>query len=153
MMNTRLPSVRPGSGGSPGRSRGQATVEMALILPMLLLCCMGVLDFGRGLNAWVVMQNAAREGAFFYAKNPTTTCANVQQVVLAEAAPLLTGAQVSEVQVQTSNLSHTYIEDTAQVTVTYNFQFLTPIITNNASLKLVAAAAAPVGPGMPGSCS
>lgn len=43
--------------------RAQATVEFALVLPILLLILMGIFDFGRGLFAFTVVANSAREGA------------------------------------------------------------------------------------------
>src|SRR5262245_17302172 len=47
-----------------GRSqRGAALLEMALTLPLLLLVCVGILEFGRAYQTWQVLTNAAREGA------------------------------------------------------------------------------------------
>jgi Flp pilus assembly protein TadG len=43
--------------------RGQAMVEMALLLPLLLLMVMGAIDFGRAFFAYTSAANAAREGA------------------------------------------------------------------------------------------
>jgi len=43
--------------------RGAAAVEMALVLPVLLLVVFGIIDFGRVLNAQVKVTEAAREGA------------------------------------------------------------------------------------------
>ncbi len=45
------------------RSRGQALVEFALILPVFLLILSGILDFGFMLNARMTVISAAREGA------------------------------------------------------------------------------------------
>lgn len=42
---------------------GQALVEMALVLPVLLLLLMGIIEFGRIFNASLVVTQAAREGA------------------------------------------------------------------------------------------
>lgn len=52
---------------SSARSRdslphGQALVEFALILPVLVLILMGVFDLGRGVFAFNEISNAAREG-------------------------------------------------------------------------------------------
>lgn len=131
-----------------GDSRGQAVVELALILPVLLLFCMGMLDFGRGLNAWGVMQNAAREGAFFAAKNAgdPSLAADVKTVVLTEASPLLTTASVGDIQISgPSSVDGTLVEKTESVTVTYNFQLLTPFFSGQ-SILFTAVAAAPEGP-------
>jgi len=43
--------------------RGQALVEFALILPLLLIVLFIIVDFGVGLTRWVAITNAAREGA------------------------------------------------------------------------------------------
>jgi Flp pilus assembly protein TadG len=42
---------------------GQAMVEFALVLPILLMVLLGIVDFGRAWNARQVITNAAREGA------------------------------------------------------------------------------------------
>jgi Flp pilus assembly protein TadG len=52
---------------NPKRSRegerGQALVEFALILPVILLVMVGMLEFARAWNLHQVMTDAAREGA------------------------------------------------------------------------------------------
>ncbi|KAF1082846.1 MAG: hypothetical protein GQF41_0613 [Candidatus Rifleibacterium amylolyticum] len=36
----------------PRKKRGQATVEMALVLPLFLFALIGIFDFGRAMHAW-----------------------------------------------------------------------------------------------------
>ena len=55
-------SVRRGA-GDPRDRRGQALVELALILPMLLLLLMGIVDLARAWNIYEVITDAGREGA------------------------------------------------------------------------------------------
>lgn len=43
--------------------RGQALVEMALVLPLLLLLLFGIIEFGRVGHAYLTLNYAAREGA------------------------------------------------------------------------------------------
>lgn len=43
--------------------RGQALVEFAVVLPVLVLLLLGLMEFGRILHALLTVQNAAREGA------------------------------------------------------------------------------------------
>ncbi len=43
--------------------RGQALIETALTLPLLLLVSVGIFEFGRAYQTWQVVTNAAREGA------------------------------------------------------------------------------------------
>jgi hypothetical protein len=51
-------------------SRGQALVEMAIILPVLLLLLLMAIDLGRVFFGWVGLQNAARIGANYAAIHP-----------------------------------------------------------------------------------
>jgi Flp pilus assembly protein TadG len=46
-----------------GSQRGDAIVELALLVPLLMLMLFGVLELGRVVDAWIVVNNAAREGA------------------------------------------------------------------------------------------
>ena len=45
------------------RDRGQALVEFALALPILILLLVGIFDLGRAVYAFNTINNAAREGA------------------------------------------------------------------------------------------
>ena len=49
--------------GGSGADRGAAAAEFALLLPLLLMIVLGIVDFGRMLNAQVSLTQAAREGA------------------------------------------------------------------------------------------
>jgi Flp pilus assembly protein TadG len=44
-------------------SRGAQLVEMAIVMPVLLLIIAGIFDFGMLFRSWEVVTNAAREGA------------------------------------------------------------------------------------------
>lgn len=46
-----------------GGSRGQAMVETALVLPIIILLLMAIIDFGLLFNNFIVLSNASREGA------------------------------------------------------------------------------------------
>ncbi|MCL6638087.1 MAG: pilus assembly protein [Firmicutes bacterium] len=43
--------------------RGQALVELALVLPLLILLAMGTMEFGRIFHSYLLITNASREGA------------------------------------------------------------------------------------------
>ena len=43
--------------------RGQALVEAAMIMPLVLLLMVGIFEVGRAYQTWQVLTNAAREGA------------------------------------------------------------------------------------------
>ncbi|MFF0343854.1 TadE/TadG family type IV pilus assembly protein [Kribbella sp. NPDC004875] len=59
-VRRRLPSSVHGGSSA---DRGATAVEFALLLPLLLLVVMGIVDFGRMLNAQESLTQAAREGA------------------------------------------------------------------------------------------
>lgn len=48
---------------SKKKERGAVAVEMAIVLPVLLLLVIGIMEFGRALNVQVSLTQAAREGA------------------------------------------------------------------------------------------
>ncbi|MBI4279891.1 MAG: pilus assembly protein [Armatimonadetes bacterium] len=43
--------------------RGQATVELVLLTPLLLTLMFLIFEFGRVFGSWLIVTNAAREGA------------------------------------------------------------------------------------------
>lgn len=47
----------------PRENRGQALLEFALVLPILLLLVLGIVEFGRAWNLAQLMSDTAREGA------------------------------------------------------------------------------------------
>lgn len=54
------------------RSRGQSLVELALLLPVMMLLFAGALDLGRIFYSQITIENAAKEGALEAARNPTS---------------------------------------------------------------------------------
>jgi uncharacterized protein (UPF0333 family) len=45
------------------QQKGQALVEMAFVLPIMLLVLMGIFEFGSIFNTYLILTNASREGA------------------------------------------------------------------------------------------
>ena len=43
--------------------KGQTLIEFAITLPVLLVLIFGIIEFGRIFQAWISIQNAAREAA------------------------------------------------------------------------------------------
>jgi Flp pilus assembly protein TadG len=65
---------------------GVALVELALILPLLMLILLGVLDFGKAFNYWIDETHLANEAARFAVvdKNPGTS-GSLQNYILSQA--------------------------------------------------------------------
>jgi Flp pilus assembly protein TadG len=115
---------------------GQGLVELALLLPMLLVIAMGVIDLGRVYFAHVAITNAAREAAFYVSLEPDASDASVQAVVDAEIGGQLDGvARVIEVSDDRA--------PGAQLTVTlqHDFQAITASILGQRTFPVRATAA------------
>ena len=50
--------------------RGQSLIEMTILVPLLLFMVIGVIDMGRAYNNFIIITNAAREGARFGSRFP-----------------------------------------------------------------------------------
>jgi hypothetical protein len=53
--------------------RGSATIELAILLPLLLTIALICVDFGRFVHGYIAVTNAAREGAYYGSLHPVTT--------------------------------------------------------------------------------
>ena len=79
--------------GARHRDRGSATLELAIVLPVLISVVFGIIDFARMFNAEIQVSQAAREGVRLASLTTTTnapayTVADVTgRVQLAAPAP------------------------------------------------------------------
>ncbi len=103
--------------------RGQAMVELAIVLPILLLLIMGIIDFGRIYHGYLAVTTAAREAARQAAIGATD--AEIEETALTAAAPL--SATALTVQVSPGQSSR-YPGTTITVEVHYRLPVLTPIV-------------------------
>ena len=71
----------------PGANQGQALIEFALTLPLLLLLIVNVVNFGGFFYAWITIANAARAGADYAVLGGAS----------AGATPTPTGAEIAAV--------------------------------------------------------
>lgn len=72
--------------------RGATIVEFALVAPVLILVLVACLDFARGVNAYVTVANASREGARFATVHPTAALAEIKAAVTTRMSPLDTSS-------------------------------------------------------------
>lgn len=80
--------------GARKNERGAVAVEMAIVLPLLLLLVIGIMEFGRVLNVQISLTHAAREGARHAAIHYDDPMLDVTATALA-ASPSLSGLAVT----------------------------------------------------------
>ena len=64
-----MPAGEIGRKGS-GTEKGQSLVELAISFPIMLLLLLGTIDFGMALYSFIVVRDAAQEGALYGSFNP-----------------------------------------------------------------------------------
>lgn len=105
--------------------RGQALVEFALILPILLILIMGIVQFGLVLNAYITIENASREGARRGIVGSSDT--EIKNLIIA-TSPNLEERNIT-VNI-TPNVGSRKSGDTLKVEIVYNYNLSVPIISN-----------------------
>jgi Flp pilus assembly protein TadG len=103
----------------PGE-RGQSIVEMAFALPILVLLLVVVVDAARAFDAYIVLTNAAREGARFATIEPSPSVNQIEQMVVVD----VTGSGTNVTAMADFSTSDVDVElgaSAVTVTVTYDF--------------------------------
>jgi Flp pilus assembly protein TadG len=108
---------------------GAAMLEAAITLPIILLICVGIFEFGRAYQTWQVLTNAAREGARAAVISGTTDTDVTTRVRNYMQAGSLTNYGTATVTI-THNVALTGTDTGSQVQIDYPFQFmvLQPVI-------------------------
>jgi Flp pilus assembly protein TadG len=102
--------------------RGAEAVEFALIAPILILVLVGIVEFGRAYHVQSMLSAAARDGVRVMALEDDTDAA--RDVTVASASPVaVEGANITVSPTSCQDASTGTIP-TAQVVVTYKFEFL-----------------------------
>lgn len=115
---------RPDDRARPGgatRRRGAAMAELAILLPVLCLILVMTIDYSRVFFTLSILSDCARDGALYFANNPSAPAASIQAAALADADDLKNPAPtVSQSGPTTDSNGYT----TVQVTVSYTFKTL-----------------------------
>jgi Flp pilus assembly protein TadG len=110
------------------RDRGAVAVEMALLLPFLILLLLGIMEFGRAFNAQVTLTNAAREGV--RVMSISKDIGGAQSATVAAAAtlrPPLVNSNIAISAPGATTATPCPAGSTATVTITYSLNTLTGI--------------------------
>lgn len=129
--------AQPSRRRSARSTSGQELVELALLLPLLLLIVFGVLDLGRLFHAYITITNSAREGARYGSFDPSDV-AGIQGAARAEAAG--SGIVVTNAMVGVSCPSGCGSGLPVRVTIDYPFDLVTGIFFAGVTLNLNGAA-------------
>ncbi|MDA8218683.1 MAG: pilus assembly protein [Dehalococcoidales bacterium] len=117
-------------GGIQAKQRGQSVVELALLLPILVMLLLGALDLGRAFHYYTAVANATRAGgAYAIEARKLDVDTDAERIAIVEQAVAneieAQGITVTSVSV---NPPDVIVEgDNATVTVTYDFYFLNPL--------------------------
>ena len=113
--------------GRARQERGAAAVELAVVLPLLILVILGLIDFGRLFFAQIGLASASREGARAASVGmPTASVTSIAQASAPKAAQLA-GLDTSVLGVAVTPCSPSVTGENATVTVTATFRWITPI--------------------------
>jgi len=109
--------------------RGAALLEAAITVPIILLICVGIFEFGRAYQTWQVLTNAAREGArMAVIEGPTDADVRnrVRDYVTGGGLSTLSDSNI----LLDRNVSLTGTATGSRVTVNYPFSFmvLNPVV-------------------------
>lgn len=107
--------------------RGQTLVELALVLPVIILILFGILEFGRIFHSYIVITNAAREGARLGAVGKPD-----DEIIMRirEAAPLYEAPTRLKVTRLEPNQSGRTPGLPLTVEVTYDVELVTPLFSS-----------------------
>lgn len=121
----------------PRNQKGQALVEMAILLPLLLLIVFGITEFGWALYIKNSLTNAAREGArraSVSLEDPTTDPARAElRRLVGEACPF--SVDTTAITIESTTTPPQHGASTITVTVPYEFTSVYNLIDLNFTLK------------------
>ncbi len=106
---------------------GQSLVEFSMILPLFLVLLFGLVDFGRAFFTWLLVTNAAREGARVAAvqSDATTIDARIYDS-FCDPHPSDCSLDPTKLTIAKTNVQGSRGSAVA-VDLTYDFEFVTPL--------------------------
>ena len=116
-----------------GGEQANSVVELALLLPFLLLLILGTLELGQGFRTYMALGNAAREGARWLTTHPADP-AGARTLVASEAARV--GLSAGDITTTITPVKSQYVAgDTVTVQVACLYPLLFGDLTGFATLS------------------
>jgi Flp pilus assembly protein TadG len=105
--------------------KGQALVEFAVVLPVILLLVLGIVQFGMLLNTYLSLTNAAREGARAGVVGGTNY--EITETIIKTSPSLNPGKMTI---IPTPSEGYRNSGGTLTVGIDYNYELTVPIISS-----------------------
>ena len=134
--------------------KGQAVVELSLVLPIFLLVIIGIFDFGRALHCWSSLNHQCVQAARAASKRSNqlvarnlflstthTSLADVQKIFWSSKSPIMGQDDYDSIDWSATGIGATGIganTDTVTVSASFNLTLMTPLISkmiSNGSTK------------------
>ena len=103
-------------------NRGQSMLELALVLPVLLLLLFGIFEFGRLFHDYMVITSAAREGA----RSSAVGASNAVVVTRVKNS----AASIGDTSHLVININKSIVDGQVKVTVNHTVTLITPLISS-----------------------
>ena len=120
--------------GRERHNKGGSMVELALLLPLLVLILAGVVDLGRAFHDYIVITNASREGAR-YASHFPNDLTGIRDTANDEAVSTGVAIDTNQVSVDVLNAPS---GDPITVTVHYGFHTILARIVGVPTIMLTS---------------
>ncbi|MGD8485790.1 MAG: TadE/TadG family type IV pilus assembly protein [Chloroflexota bacterium] len=128
------------------QSRGQALVELAIVIPIIVVVALALFDGGRAVLFYTELTNASRVGARVAMVNQShdASCTGADQTYRCAAAEIATSTEITPASIPlavftdrdgnvvnpTDPVCLSYGECSATVSASYAFTPITPIVSN-----------------------
>ena len=120
--------------------KGQAVVELSLVLPIFLLVIIGIFDFGRALHCWSSLNHQCVQAARvaskrsnqlvarnLYLSTTHTSLAEVQNVFWKARSPIMNQSDYDNINWSATGIGAN--SDTVTVSASFNLSLMTPLIS------------------------
>lgn len=111
-------------------NKGQALVEMAMVLPIFILLLLGIMEFGRLFSGYMELQNLARDTVRHAAVNTAMKTVDDVKPWIEDRLITLNKAKLTITFDRPDVTVNTKKEEHVTITLEYEMDILTPIISS-----------------------
>jgi hypothetical protein len=126
-MQTPKPFTRKYLHERTSKSKGQGMIEFGMTASILLILFSGMVDLGRAYISLLSLRDATQEGAVYGSIAPSDVSGIKQRTLDTLDYPIELG-EITEDQITVEILGSSCAEGVVKVSISYEFQFVTPFI-------------------------